>query len=138
MGRKKLIETPKKMWELFEKYRTHVKDNPRQVSEFHGRDGEERRKPLERPLTFAGFDVFVMELEGIESRGVDQYFSNKDKLYTDYVSICSRIKRIIRDDQIQGGMVGQYNASITQRLNGLTDKQEVTQKVEQPLFPDKD
>ena len=33
-------------------------------------------------------------------------------------------------------MVGQYNASITQRLNNLTDKQEITQKVEQPLFGD--
>jgi len=136
MGRKKLIETPKKMYELFEKYKKHVKDNPRQVSEFHGRDGEERRKPLERPLTFAGFDIFVMNLEGIESRGVEQYFTNQDKLYVDYIGICSRIKKEIRDDQITGGVVGQYNASITQRLNGLTDKQEVTQKVEQPLFPE--
>jgi hypothetical protein len=32
-------------------------------------------------------------------------------------------------------MVGQYNPSITQRLNGLTDKSEVTVK-EQALFPD--
>jgi hypothetical protein len=33
-------------------------------------------------------------------------------------------------------MVGQYNASITQRLNGLTEKVENTIVAEQPLFPD--
>jgi hypothetical protein len=36
-----------------------------------------------------------------------------------------RILDEIRNDQIEGGSVGQYNASITQRLNGLTDKQEI-------------
>jgi hypothetical protein len=29
---------------------------------------------------------------------------------------------MIRNDQIDGGMVGQYNPSITQRLNGLVEK----------------
>jgi hypothetical protein len=34
-------------------------------------------------------------------------------------------------------MVGQYNPSITQRLNGLTEKTEnVNKNVEVPLFPD--
>jgi hypothetical protein len=46
------------------------------------------------------------------------------RLYDDYMTICSRIKEQIRQDQIEGGMVGQYNPSITQRLNNLTDKQE--------------
>jgi hypothetical protein len=50
--------------------------------------------------------------------------------------ICSYIKREIRTDQINGGMVGQYNASITQRLNGLTEKTETTVTMEMPLFPE--
>jgi hypothetical protein len=33
-------------------------------------------------------------------------------------------------------MVGQYNPSITQRLNGLTERVENTIVTEQPLFPD--
>lgn len=134
MGRTKLIETPEKMLELFLAYKESVKGKPRTVSEFHGKEGEERIKPLERPLTLSGFDCYVFELEGIQSKGALQYFKNQDKLYDDYMPICSRIKNIIRTDQIEGGMVGQYNASITQRLNNLTDKTEVTQKVEQPLF----
>ena len=46
--------------------------------------------------------------------------------YEAYVSICSHIKEEIRQDQIEGGMVGQFNPSITQRLNGLTEKTDVT------------
>jgi hypothetical protein len=53
---------------------------------------------------------------------VKQYFDNPDKRYNDYITICSYIKDIVRQDQIEGGMVGQYNASITQRLNGLAEK----------------
>ena len=80
------------------------------VSEFH--------KP---PLTISGFRVFG------HSKGVTvhHYFSNPDNSYDAYRSICSRITDEIRQDQIEGGMVGQYNPSITQRLNNLTEKQEI-------------
>jgi DNA polymerase II small subunit/DNA polymerase delta subunit B len=73
-----------------------------------------------------GFDIFVMNYEGIESKGVEQYFSNREGRYSAFVGICARIKKEIRNDQIQGGMVGQFNPSITQRLNGLTEKTDVT------------
>tara|TARA_R110000803_G_scaffold52137_5_gene107427 strand:- start:65 stop:475 length:411 start_codon:yes stop_codon:yes gene_type:complete len=125
MAKHKYIENPQKMWELFESYKKDVKDNPRTMSEFHGKDGEERIKPLERPLTMAGFEIYVMNDEGVESKGVEQYFSNLNDCYTEFLGICSHIRKEIRNDQIEGGMVGQYNSSITQRLNGLTDKTEV-------------
>ena len=83
-----------------------------------------------------GFDVYVMNYEGTQSKGVEQYFSNREGRYSAYVDICSRIKREIRNDQIEGGMVGQYNPSITQRLNNLTEKTDVTtggDKLNQPV-----
>jgi hypothetical protein len=46
--------------------------------------------------------------------------------YSDYRTVCSYIKREIRNDQISGGMVGQFNPSITQRLNNLTEKSDIT------------
>jgi HPt (histidine-containing phosphotransfer) domain-containing protein len=46
--------------------------------------------------------------------------------YTEYATICSRIEEAIRMDQIEGGMVGQYNASITQRINALKEHTDVT------------
>jgi hypothetical protein len=129
MGKRKYIETPEKMWQLFEAYRKDVKNNPRHVYEYVGKDGEERIKPLERPLTMEGFKCYVWDIEGFT---VEQYFTNQDGAYTEYLGICSRIKETIRRDQIEGGMVGQYNASITQRLNGLAEKtqNENVQKIE--------
>lgn len=110
------------MWELFLEYKDSLK--PRTIQKATPKGVlTELHTP---PLTMAGFDCFVMESEGIESKGVEQYFSNRDGRYSDYVGICSRIKKLIRKDQIEGGMVGQYNSSITQRLNGLTEKTENT------------
>ena len=57
---------------------------------------------------------------------MEQYFTNQDGAYTEFLGICSHIKNKIRRDQIEGGMVGQYNPSITQRLNALKDNQDVT------------
>jgi len=128
----KYIETPEEMYELFEAYKANRKPREIQkatvkgvVSEFH--------MP---PLTMEGFDVYVMNYEGTQSKGVEQYFSNREGRYSAYVDICSRIKREIRQDQIEGGMVGQYNPSITQRLNNLTEKTDVTtggDKLNQPV-----
>ena len=39
-------------------------------------------------------------------------------------------RKAIRKDQIEGGMVGQYNPSITQRLNNLTERVDTTSKGE--------
>jgi hypothetical protein len=120
MAKQKYIETPEKMWELFEAYRKEIKDNPRFVYDYVGRDGTEVQKRLERPLTIEGFKNYCYEVVG----SIQHYWINFEDNYNEYQPICSRIKEQIRQDQIEGGMVGQYNPSITQRLNNLTDKQE--------------
>jgi hypothetical protein len=118
----KYIESPEKMWELFEEYRTLTKQSPRYRTQFVGRDGVMVKEPLERPLTLEGFECHVFEKH--EVLGIDQYFSNQNGAYEDYLGVCSRIRKVIRKDQIEGGMVGQYNPSITQRLNGLKENVE--------------
>ena len=133
-GHGKYIETPERMWELFVAYVQEVKSNPRKKVVFVGKDGVEKDEPLERPLTMEGFELYVADL-GI-ALGLDDYFANTREVYSDYSAICTRIRKAIRRDQIEGGMVGQYNASITQRLNGLIDKTQAEVKIEQPLFND--
>jgi hypothetical protein len=133
MAKHKYIETPEKMWQLFEAYVKHVKSTPRKKMVFVGKDGNQDYELLERPLTLEGFELYLFN-EGIIS-DFQQYFENRDNRYSDYVYICSCIKKTIREDQISGGMVGQYNPSITQRLNGLVDQKQVEIK-EQPLFGD--
>jgi hypothetical protein len=128
-GNGKYIETPEKMWEYFEAYRSQVKSNPRTKTVFPGKDAIPQHEPLERPLTLEGFENWCADAGIIED--LSNYFANTKGNYSDYSTICSRIKRVIRQDQIEGGMVGQYNASITQRLNSLVDKQENQVFIEQ-------
>lgn len=120
MAKKKYIETPEKLYELFKAYKEEVKSNPRTKDVFGGKDFNRDSERLERPLTMEGFEVYCYDVIGC----VNHYFDNPDNRYEEYSTICSRIKKEIRMDQIEGGMVGQYNPSITQRLNGLADKQE--------------
>lgn len=135
MGRYKLIDSPETMWKLFNSYKGWVKNNPIEIEDYVGKDAIRvfRQKP--RPLTMEGFECFVADLDGMPF-GLQHYFANTDSAYEDFLTICSRIKTEIRQDQISGGMAGIYNPSITQRLNGLVDKTESKIQVEQPLFGD--
>jgi hypothetical protein len=132
-GRKKNIETPEILWDLFIKYKTQVKENPIKVQDYVGKDGDVVWREKEKPLTMVGFQNYLDDNDIITD--VTDYFENKDNRYKDFIRICSRIKRNIQDDQISGGMVGIYNPSITQRLNNLIEKVEQT-NIEQPLFPE--
>jgi hypothetical protein len=132
MPKHKYIETPEKMWELFLAYKKEVKDNPIIVKDWVGKDAMDVYREKERPLTDKGFYNYCRRNIGC----VRQYFDNQDKLYDEYIAICSHIKEEIDQDQIEGGMAGIYNPSITQRLNGLVDKTEQRTIQEQPLFPD--
>lgn len=120
-NKQKYIKTPEKLLELFEVYRKDVKDNPRKKHTFVGKEGRSDYELLERPLTLSGFRAYCYTV----GFTVHHYFNNTNNSYEAYRSICMRILDEIRNDQIEGGSVGQYNASITQRLNGLTDKQEI-------------
>jgi hypothetical protein len=126
MAKHKYIETPEKMWELFVSYRDWCKANPRFQYSLSNKTGEATAIPLERPLTQVGFRSYAAD----NGCTVTDYFSNKEDRYSDYATICTRIEEAIRHDQIEGGMTGQYNASITQRLNNLTERVDTTTKGE--------
>jgi len=127
----KKIETPERFWELFEEYVNQTKSNPRYKHELD-KFGNIVAIPLRVPLTIEGFEMYCFNQGVIND--LSHYFCNLDNRYTDYVAICTRVRKAVRNDQIEGGMVGQYNPSITQRLNNLVEKTQ-TEIVEQPLFP---
>lgn len=128
LGKPKYIETPEKMWEYFISYRDNIKSHPLHKNDFAGKDADEVIKKLERPLTMEGFENWLFNNDIITD--VSDYFENTDKRYSDYLPICRAIRRTIRQDQIEGGMAGIYNPSITQRLNGLVDKTQADDKHE--------
>ena len=148
VGRPKNIETPETMWKHFQEYMKDVKSKPVMVTE--QRKGavniritkgvelspemkekiEEARHNLvvltrEKPLTFIGFENWLFCNDIISD--VSDYFENKEDRYKEFIPICQRIKKMITEDQVVGGMTNIYNPSITQRLNGLADKKEVEQ-----------
>jgi hypothetical protein len=116
---------------LFTEYREQVKANPRKKIEYVGKDGLRVETPIERPLSLDGFYCFGYD-KGVT---LHHYFENPDGAYDEYRGITTRIRKEVRAEQVDGAMVGQYNSNLTARLNGLTDKSEVTH-IEQPLFGD--
>jgi len=122
MAKHKYIETPERMWELFEAYRDWAKENPFKQKDWVGKYGDQVFREKERPLTMEGFERYVYG-EGLNG-DLSHYFANYESRYTDYLAVCSRVRKEIRGDQIEGGMAGIYNPSITQRLNNLVEKTE--------------
>ena len=117
--------TPEKVWEYFCDYKTRVKNEHILVHDFVGKDADEVFRKREKPLTIEWVLNFIYEREGTD---IEHYFfpaESQKEAYKDYLGVCSRIRRIVKEDQIIWGMAGIYNPSITQRLNGLTEKQEI-------------
>ena len=123
MAKHKYIKTPEELYQMWLSYKTHVKANPRYKYVLSVKTGLMVPEPLECPLTQNGFEAFCYTNYDV---CVSNYFDNQNGVYDEYNAICTRIINERKDDQITGGMVGQYNASITQRLNGLTEKTETT------------
>lgn len=127
MAKKKYIETPEKLLELFNNYKNWAEENPIEKTIKGNKNFIISHESLKRPLTMEGFENYCFDKGHINDLG--DYFSNKNGQYSDYSTICSYIKRQVRQDQIEGGLVGIYNPSITQRLNGLVEKVQEEKKV---------
>jgi len=102
--------------------------------QYVGKDGCRMTDEMKLPYTMEGFEVFCYKNFGC----IEQYFKNQDDYYTEFIPICSHIKKEIRSNQITGGLLGVYNPSITQRLNGLSEtvKQELSGSLNIPNIPD--
>jgi len=122
MATEKNIETPEKLWALFLEYKTHVKGSPLLKHTFVGAVGRSDFEQREVCLSWDGFEIFVMEKGVIKYPDLSEYAEGKNESYKEYFPLCRAIKKYCRKDQIEGGMAGIYNPSITQRLNGLTEK----------------
>ena len=121
---KRIFKTPEELFKAFEKYKESLKEKSKQWEkiQYVGRDGEKKTDYPKLSLSMDGFEVFCYNNYG----SVHQYFDNAEGYYTDFLTICSHIKKEIREDQINGGLLGFYNPSITQRLNNLKEQSETT------------
>lgn len=132
----RIFKSPNELLTAWNEYKSDLKEQSKEwlKIDYVGRDGQRVSEPQKIPYTFEGFKRYCRENYG----EVEQYFTNQDNYYEDFIGICSRVKEEIRENQIIGGLLNFYNPSITQRLNGLTDKSEVKTITEQALFDDEE
>lgn len=125
----RIFKEPKELEDKWVDYKADRKEQAKDwpITQYVGKDGEQRVHFPTLPLTLEGFKVFCRKDTG----EAQHYFDNTGGYYEDFCVICRAIREEIRDNQITGGLVNQFNSSITQRLNGLTDKIEsnVTQNI---------
>jgi hypothetical protein len=120
LGRPKAFKSPDEVWGWFVKYKQWVEENPIKIEDYVGKDANRVYREKPRALTMEGFDNFLYDNNVVDNMA--QYFANREERYTDFVPICSRIRFTIRQNQIEGGLAGIFNPSITQRLNSLVEK----------------
>ena len=129
----RIFKSPHELELAWKAYKDHLIEEASKwlKIQYVGKEGQRMTDEMKLPYTMDGFEVFCYNNYGT----VEQYFKNKDGYYTDFVPICSHIKKEIRENQITGGMLGIYNPSITQRLNNLVEKvEDVTPQAPQQLI----
>lgn len=121
-GRPPKFATAADLAQAFEDYKAFVDANPYEIVTFV--KGEEITKIVPHPYTLCGFMVFC---DLADWKDFARYTKERGE---DFSTLISRIETEVREHQVGGGMTGQYNANLTARLNGLTDKKDVTSKGE--------
>ena len=120
MSKPKYIKTPEELYQLFESYTLDTKQRVRTIPKATNKGVlYEEHVP---PLTIDGFKTYANK----QGSDINRYWYNVDGTLNEYVSIVTRIKEEIRNDQVEGALVGQYQQNIVARLNNLTEKTDVT------------
>lgn len=121
----RIFKTPEDVLKAFEEYKSDLLEQSNEwvKIQYVGKDGDRVAEPQKVPMTFEGFKRYCRKNYG----EVEQYFTNQDEYYNDFIGICRAIKEEIRENQIIGGLLNFYNPSITQRLNSLSEKTETKQ-----------
>ena len=131
MAKNKYIESPEKLLELFKDYVKHEANNPMYKVDYVGKEGRLEKTPIETPITFEGFEVYLFQKEIINDLG--DYASNKDGRYSDYATIITYIRKHCFVHNFKGAAVRLFDPNLIARKLGLKEQVEQT-NIEQPLF----
>ena len=131
MAKNKYIESPEKLLEFFKDYVKHEANNPMYKVDYVGKEGRLEKTPIETPITFEGFEVYLFQKEIINDLG--DYASNKDGRYSDYATIITYIRKHCFVHNFKGAAVRLFDPNLIARKLGLKEQVEQT-NIEQPLF----
>jgi hypothetical protein len=116
----RIFKEDKDLLKAWNEYKENLSQEPNKwiKIQYVGKEGKRVTDSQKVPYTLEGFKRFCR----INYGDITEYFLNREGYYDEFTTICRIIKEEIREDQIIGGLLGFYNPSITQRLNGLTEK----------------
>lgn len=118
--KQKYIETPEKLWELFEAYVKHELEHPMIRRDYVGKDGIPVDTKLETPITFEGFECWVADQDIIQDLG--DYENHKNESYASYRPIVTRIKQNCFVHNFKGAAVKLFDANLIAKKLGLITK----------------
>jgi hypothetical protein len=120
----KLIETPERLLELFKEYVKHESENPMHRIDYVGKEGKQVKTPLETPVTFDGFEVYLFQNGIISDLG--HYSRNKDSRYSEYVPIIAYIRKHCYIHNFKGAAVKLFDPNLIARKLGIKESTDVT------------
>lgn len=133
-GAPKKIESPEKLYEYFQQYERHRKDNPKLENVYNVKLDLQASIQREIPLTWDSFEIWLRK-NGIITR-LDHYKDNKDGVYDEFLYIIRAIDQEIKDDKMSGAFAGIYQHNIIARDLGLIDKSDKHVKVQISEYED--
>lgn len=109
----KYIETPEKLYQLWQEYKKWCADNP-----YSRNDHKVTKEGVvevfikqERPSTIAGFEGWLSENSIIAN--LNHYMANTDGAYNDYKEVIERIKAENKSGLLSGALAHVFNPNLT-------------------------
>ncbi len=106
---------PETLESKFDEYRVWVKQNPAYHNKVSA--GVVIPVPIERPLTIVGFCNYA---------GIDKDTFRNYEQQEEFFGVCARVRARIETDQLEGALVGIYDAGIVARVLHLADRTDIT------------
>jgi hypothetical protein len=128
MGRPRAFQSPAHFWEVAVNYFKATDGAPWLKKDYKGKDALEVDIPTQSPYLWSGFDDFCLE-SSICSSAKDYRTAMRNPdyqggTYADFSEVVHAVDEIMKRQKISGAIVGQFNANIVARLEGLAEKTE--------------
>ena len=143
-GRKRLFESPELLWEAASEYFEWCDEHPYlkqeqkkgntiipkdaklSPDEFKEVSNPIAEIPTQRPYTMQGLCLYLDCGINYFNQFEESLREKKDELSKDFSLTITRIRQIVQDRQVSGGLTGSYNPMLIARLLGLKEKQDIT------------
>ena len=138
-GRDKLFATPELLWDAACEYFQWCDENPWTTRKATQKTVPVKKKigkkmqtvmeeqtqrevtPTQRPYTLTGLCIYLNASSVWWRKFKEQCTVNEEH---DFLSVIARVEETIETQQLEGAVVGAFNANIIARKLGLTDKQQ--------------